>query len=67
MNFLQLVAAVAGASTYPRSAAVASAANGQLAQFIGANGSQTLTDTNSGLTYIWIASGAYPGYKIIPG
>lgn len=67
MNFLQLVAAVVGASCYPRSSAVASAAEGALAAFIQANGPQTLTDTNSGLTYKWTAYGLSPGYQIVPG
>jgi hypothetical protein len=67
MSFLQLVAAVMGASTYPYSDAVAKAANGKLAAFIVANGPQTLTDTNSGLTYNWVAYGSYPGYRVVPG
>jgi hypothetical protein len=67
MSFLQLVAAVAGASCYPRSAEVAGAAYSALAAFIQANGSQTLVDTNSGITYVWKAYGSFPGYQIVPG
>lgn len=64
MSFLDLVVAVFCASTYPNSSAVASAANGNLAAYIAANGAQSFTDTNSGITYTIIAYGAYPGYKV---
>jgi hypothetical protein len=65
MNFLQLLAAVFAARCYPNSPDVASAAEGRLAAFVVANGTQTITDTVSGITSTVIVSGAYPGYKVV--
>jgi hypothetical protein len=67
MSFEDLVVAVFAASTYPHNATVASAAMANLAAYIVANGTQTFTDTNSGLVYKFIAYGTTPGYKVVPG
>jgi hypothetical protein len=45
----------------------AQAAHGQLAAYLVANGSQSVTVANNGRQYNIIAYGDAPGWKIVPG
>jgi hypothetical protein len=67
MSFAQLIQAWVCASVYPRSAAVAGATHTNIVAFLTANGEQSFTDTNSGLESTFVLSGAFPGWKVIPG
>jgi hypothetical protein len=67
MTFQELIIAWVCASIYPRSEDVVGETHTQIVEFLTANGSQSFTDTNSGLESTFILSGDFPGWKIVVG